>query len=211
MSEATTIGIVGVGRVGSALGERLARSGYRVRLGSREGTGLEDLVARCEGRAELVSLRDAAQSDVVFVAVPSPALRDAVGAMGDLAGRIVVDCTNPVGPGISLASPPEGSNAQAIAALAPGARVVKAFNTFGAEFHLDPRIAGTVVDVPIATDDEEARRVVSGIAERAGLRPLAVGGLANAVLCEAMAVMWIHLAMKGGQGRHVAWKLLARE
>lgn len=210
MSGMGPVGIVGAGNVGGALGERFAEVGIEVRFGVREPGSIAELVARCGGRAEAVSVGEAAQCEVVFVAVPSRALDDVVRDMGDLSGRVIVDCTNPVGPNITLAAPKEGSNAARIAALAPGARVVKGFNTFGAEFHRDPTIAGTRADVPLASDDAEAKAIVRAIAERAGFAVLDAGPLANAALVEAMALLWIHLAMRGGHGRQVAWKLLSR-
>lgn len=213
MSGDIEIGIVGVGNVGTALGERLAEVGYRVRYGARgekDRAALAGAMERAGGRATLTSVPDAAKADVVFLAVPGGAVLDAVAAMGPLDGRIVVDCTNPVGPGLTLASPPEGSNAARIAKAAPGARVVKGFNTFGAEFHRNPALGTTNADVLLASDDVEAKGIVRQIGERAGFSMLDVGGLVNAHLCEAQALLWIHLAMKGGKGREVAWKLLAR-
>lgn len=209
MTSIQTVGIVGAGKVGGNLGARLASVGYTVRFGVREGSEPPEQLARSGPNASATSIEEAAASDVVFVAVPSGALLDAVTSMGSLDGRIVVDCTNPVGPGPSLASPPEGSNAARIAKAAPKARVVKGFNVFGAEHHLDPSITGMPADVPLASDDADAKKAVAALAERAGFRPLDVGPLANAHLVEALALLWIHLAMKGGHGRHVAWKLLS--
>jgi 8-hydroxy-5-deazaflavin:NADPH oxidoreductase len=211
MSALGTIGIVGAGRVGTALGERLAEVGHEVRFGLREGShgALDPLLARIGPRACATSVGEAARASVVFIAVPAAAISEVAGAIGDDFGHtIFVDCTNPVGPGPSLAAPPEGSNAALLARLLPGARVVKGFNTFGAEHHRSATINGTAVDVALASDDEEAKRRVSAIAEGAGFRPLDAGPLANAALLEAMAVLWIHLALKGGHGRDVAWKLL---
>jgi NADPH-dependent F420 reductase len=207
------IAIVGAGNVGGNLGIRLAGAGYPVRFGTRSGSGLTELLARCGGKAEVTSVTDATGwADVVFFAVPAKAVVDAVHGAGDLTGKIVVDCNNPVGwdDGPTLGPVDEGSLTAAIAKAAPGARVVKAFNTFGAEFHLDPAIAGTAADVPMAGDDAGAKEVVAGIARQAGFSPLDAGPLRNARLLEALAVLWIHLALKGGHGRNVAWKLLSR-
>jgi 8-hydroxy-5-deazaflavin:NADPH oxidoreductase len=211
MSARPSVGIVGAGRVGTALGERLAEVGHEVLFGQREGSQgeLDALLARLASKARATSVAEAAQAEVVFVAVPTAALPDVARAIaGDLGEHILVDCTNPVGPGPSLASPAEGSNAALLARLLPGARIVKGFNTFGAEHHRTASVAGASVDVALASDDAEAKRIVSAIAEGAGFRPLDAGPLANAALLEAMAVLWIHLAMKGGLGRNVAWKLL---
>jgi hypothetical protein len=88
--------------------------------------------------------------------------------------------------------------------------VVKAFNTFGAEIHADPRLSAGPADVCLAGDDADAKRIVGEIATRAGFRPIDAGPVRNAALLENLAVLWIHLALVGGQGRDVAFKLLGR-
>jgi NADPH-dependent F420 reductase len=208
------IGIIGVGNVGGNLGIRLAKSGHAVRFGVKPGKDVTELLQRCEGKAQAAAVPEvAAWADVLFIAVPASAAVAAVRDAGNLAGKVVVDCNNPVAwgaDGPTLAPVPEGSLTAAIARAAPGARVVKGFNTFGAEFHLDPHIASTRVDVQLAGDDAEAKKTVAAIAERAGFNPMDCGPLRNAALLENLALLWIHLAVKGGQGRHVAFKLLQR-
>ncbi|MCA9708889.1 MAG: hypothetical protein KDK70_23795, partial [Myxococcales bacterium] len=105
----------------------------------------------------------------------------------------------------------EGSNSAALAAALPGARVIKAFNTFGAEFHADPSLPGGGADVPIAGDDAEARQRVADLAESAGFTPIDAGPLRNAAVLENVAMLWIHLATVGGHGRSGAFKLVSRE
>lgn len=214
MSQTSKIAIIGAGNVGASLGINLSRHGYPIRFGVREGSDVKELLAKCEGRAEAASVSAAAQwADVIFLAVPANAAEEAVRSLGDVKGKVLVDCTNPVawgGDGPRLAPTPEGSVAATLAKAFPGLRVVKGFSTFGAEFHLDPRVGDTSVDVQLASDDAEAKALVSAIATKAGFTPVDVGPLRNAALLESLAVLWIHLAMKGGQGRHVAFKLLKR-
>jgi len=205
------IAIVGVGHVGSALAVTFGRAGLQVRLGVRPGKDATALVARSGGLASAASVPDAvAWADVVFLAVPAaaaiPTLRDA----GDLTGKVLVDCTNPVGfdGGPVLQPPPEGSVAAALAAAFPTARVVKGFNTFGAEVHANPSLGGQPAEVLLAGNDGRAVEAVGEIAARAGFAPLAVGPLRNATLLEALAVLWIHLASVGGQGRRFAFGLV---
>jgi 8-hydroxy-5-deazaflavin:NADPH oxidoreductase len=134
-------------------------------------------------------------------------------AGAEAAGALIVDCTNPVRwDGGPVWDPPsEGSVAQALAAAFPEARVVKAFNTFGAEFHADPRIdADHAIDIFMAGDDEGAKATVAAVAEKAGFVPVDAGPLRNASVVENLAILWIHLALAGGQGRDVAFKLLRR-
>lgn len=208
------ITILGAGNVGGNLGIRLAQSGYFVRFGLRPGSDASEVLARAGERASSAAIQDAVRdADVVFVAVPGNAVIDAVRSAGSLAGKIVVDCNNAVAwkDGPKHAPPPEGSLTAAIAKAAPGARVVKAFNVFGAEFHLDPQLAGgNSADVPIAGDDADAKKVVAEIARRAGFTPLDAGGLDNAAVLENFAILWIHLATVGGLGRERAFKLLSR-
>ncbi len=120
-----------------------------------------------------------------------------------LEGKIVVDCNNPLvwKEGPVWAPPADGSLAQAIAKVATSARVVKGFNTFGAEFHADPGRAGAPATVFFAGDDAAAKATVSEIAKTAGFAPVDAGPLRNASVLENVAMLWIHLATVGGQGR----------
>lgn len=208
------VAIVGVGNVGAALGERLARSGCALRFGVKAGADVAALLDRCGPNAAAASVREAAGwADVVFLAVPAAALGDVVAQGGGFEGKIVVDCNNPVAwkDGPALAPVEEGSLTAKLATLAPGARVLKGFNVFGAEFHRDPALAGGGrVDVPLAGDDPAAKEVVAGIARLAGFEPFDAGPLRNAALLESLAVLWIHLAVVGGQGRDFAFKLARR-
>lgn len=213
MAMSETIAIIGTGNVGAALAVRLGQAGYAVRLGAREGKDLGSLVERAGSGASVDTPAGAAASaDVVMLAVPGNVAVEAARALGDLTGKVVVDCTNPVAwsGGPTWTPPTEGSNAAALAAALPGARVIKAFNTFGAEFHGDPTLPGGPVDVQIAGDDEDARHTVAAIAQRAGFTPIDVGPLRNAALLENLAVLWIHLATVGGRGRSAAFKLVQR-
>jgi hypothetical protein len=211
---ASNVAIIGIGNVGAALGERLARSGFEVRFGVKPGADVEAVLSRCGGGASATSVAEAARwADVIFLALPPGALGDVAAEAAGFEGKIVVDCANPVAwqGGPALAPVAEGSLTARLAALAPRARVLKGFNVFGAEFHRDPALAGGhAVDVPLAGDDAGAKQVVADIARRAGFSTLDAGPLRNAALLEAFAVLWIHLAVAGGQGREVAFKLLRR-
>jgi len=207
------IAIVGAGNVGGALGKRFTASGMSVTFGVKEGADLGALLAECGGKATAKPAKDAVKdADVVFLAVPGSVALEAAKGLGDLAGKVVVDCNNPIrwDAGPVWTPPPEGSLAAALAKALPGARVVKAFNGFGAEFHADPKIGGGGVEVFLAGDDAAAKKAVSEIAERAGFTPVDSGPLRNAAVLENVAVLWIHLAMAGGRGRNIALRLLSR-
>ncbi|MCA9634554.1 MAG: NAD(P)-binding domain-containing protein [Myxococcales bacterium] len=213
MEKLPTIAIIGAGNVGGNLGVRLSQSGLEVCFGVRPGKSIDALLGRCGPGASVTSPAEAAAAaEVIFIAVPAAAAVDAARSLGDLAGKIVVDCNNPLrwDQGPVWSPPPEGSLSAAIAAACPGARVVKAFNTFGAEFHLDPTLPGGPIDVELAGDDPSAKATVAAIAERAGFGVIDAGPLRSAALLENLAILWIHLATVGGQGRTIGWRLLRR-
>ena len=208
-----TIAMIGVGQVGANLGRRLAHHDYDVIFGVRQGKNVDELLASCDGNAKALPIHDAiAQADLVFLAVPSSA---AVAALEDasLDGKIIVDCTNPLtwNEGPVWAPPAEGSITAALAEAYPGARHVKAFNTFGAELHRDPSLAhGHACDLHMASDDAAAKETIANLGKALGFEPVDAGPLRNASVLENLAMLWIHLAMQGGYGREFAFKHVGR-
>jgi 8-hydroxy-5-deazaflavin:NADPH oxidoreductase len=210
----TKVAIIGAGNVGGNLGARLSKAGLAVKFGVKPGKDHGALLARCGEDASVAeSAEAAAWGDVIFLAVPGSAALDVARSLAKaLEGKVVVDCNNPLvwkdGP---VWSPPaEGSLAAAIAKAAPGARVVKAFNTFGAEFHADPTLPGGGAQVFLAGDDAGAKKAVSEVATAGGFRPVDAGPLRNAAVLENLAMLWIHLATVGGQGREFSFIMQAR-
>lgn len=100
------------------------------------------------------------------------------------------------------------SAAQKIAEQVPAAKVVKAWNTIGAEHILEPARAGAPANLFVCTDDAKAREVVSGLGRQLGFVPVDLGPLRNARLAEHLALTWIHLAMKGGMGRDISIRVV---
>src|ERR1700722_7521957 len=207
--------VIGAGNVGGNLGSRLSSSGLAVRFGVREGTDTKALLAKCAKDAAAVDPAAAgAWGEVIFFALPAPATVEVARSLAkELGGKVVVDCGNPVSwkEGPVWAPPPEGSLAAAIAKAVPGARVIKGFNTFGAEFHKEPGRAGVPADVYLAGDDTEAKKLVTEVATKAGFRPVDAGPLRNASVLENVAMLWIHLATVGGHGRTFSFAMTKAE
>jgi hypothetical protein len=204
------IAILGTGNIGATLGRRFAAS-HQVVFGSRTPESQEALalVAAAGSGARATSTRGAAAAgEIVVLATPWAATLDVVRAAGSLAGKVVVDCTNPVGPGLRHGLR-EGSAAEAIAAAAPGARVVKAFNTAGFEVFADPRFGSEVASLFLCGDDAAAKETVAGLARELGMEPVDCGGLAEARRLEELALLWISVAVRG-KGRGHAFRLLQR-
>lgn len=213
MSKSPIAILGGRGSVGAALARNLVQHGYSVRLAGRDHQATQELASKLGAKATAVSIQELAQgAEVVVLAVPANAAVSAVEQAGGLAGKVVIDCTNPLtwDAGPVHAPPPEGSITAQLAARFPSARFVKAFNTFGAEFHDNAQVAGTSADLYMAGDDAQAKGLVGELARALGFEPVDVGPLRNATHLESMAMLWIHLAMVGGHGRNIAFKLLRR-
>jgi NADPH-dependent F420 reductase len=205
------VAIIGSGSVGGALGRRLTAAGVSVVYGVRDPTAgrARELPP---GSRVATPAEAAAGAEVVMLAVPANAVVDAARSAGPLAGKVVIDCANPLrfDRGPVWAPPAEGSTTQALAAAFPGIAVVKGFNHFGAEIHADPQVAGGPADALFAGDDERAKRVAMQLAEQIGFRAIDAGPLRNAGVLENLAVLWIHLAMNGAAGRHFAFRAAGR-
>jgi len=213
MTTSKKIAIIGTGNVGAAIGARLAQSGNAVVFGTRRPGEVGDLLGKAgPNAAAKLPAEAAAEAEVILLAVPAAAAVEAARSLGDLTGKVLVDCNNPLrwDKGPVWNPPAEGSLSAAIAAAAPSARVVKAWNTFGAEFHGDPKTAEGPADLFMAGDDAEAKALIAQIGEGAGFRPVDAGPLRNAGVLENLAILWIHLAIAGGQGRDFAFRMARR-
>jgi 8-hydroxy-5-deazaflavin:NADPH oxidoreductase len=188
---AETVAMIGTGNVGAALGRRFAENGHKIVYGSRDPSAADvrELVAATgNGAVATTQAEAAAQADIVILAVPWTAAEGVVRALPDLRGKIVVDPTNPrVMASDGFADYPiEDSNAERIARLAPGAHVVKAFSTLGAETMLDPDLAGSPVTVPIVGDDRAAKERIAALTREIGLEAVDVGPLRHARIIEGL-------------------------
>ncbi len=196
------IGIIGTGKVGSALAKGWAEAGHRIILGARYPAKARDLAAAT--RASVVSPAEVGQADVIVLATPWAAAHSVLAGLGDLTGKIVIDCTNPLGPvdgrfGLLLGHTTSG--AEELAALVPQARLVKTLNQVGAE------VMGRARTLPIppvmfmAADDAAAKDVVGALLQDLGFDPLDAGDLSKARLLEPFALVWINQALAQGKGR----------
>lgn len=208
------IGIIGAGTVGGTLGRGWAAKGHEVFFGVRDPSKAEvgRAVADAGPGARTGAVADAGSfGEAVVLATPWQAVRSALEAAGDLAGKVLVDCTNPLKPDLSgLAVGPDGSGGEQVAAWAPGARVVKAFNTTGAENMADPRYGEGRLTMLLAGDDAAAKETVARLAEDLGFEALDAGSLAASRHLERLALLWIHLAYRQGLGRGFGFRLVRR-
>jgi 8-hydroxy-5-deazaflavin:NADPH oxidoreductase len=207
------IGIIGTGNMGRALGSHWARGGHAVLFGSRDLSKAKAVAASAPRAAEAGDCDSAAGfGDVVLYTVrdvlPSVLLRQPRA----LAGKIVIDCNNSAILGLDIPDPDQRpgvhftpsvpSLAERLAADAPGARVVKAFNTVPARvIELDREtLAPLRVSVFLCSDDPQAKAIVKGLAEELGFVGVDSGELERAQLVEAVGDFIRFQILAMGQG-----------
>jgi len=191
------VGIVGTGNVGSALATGLTAAGYETVVGSRNPE-----TTRVDG-TDVVTQRAAAEyGDVVVLALPAGVVVDVATDLRDaLADKPVVDAANEY-----PAPNSEAPLAARVADAAPDARVVKAFNTIGANCMTDPVIDGESATMFLAGDDTDAIDTTAILARDLGFEPVVAGDLAAAAHLEHLARFWIYLSRE--HGRDIAFRLL---
>ena len=198
---ATVVGVLGgTGEQGRGLGRRLALAGYPVVLGSRDAVRAEAAaVSLTTGGPEggLAGVRGtdnascASAADVVIAAVPWAGHRALLAALrAELAGKVVVDCVNPLGfdkQGAFAIAVEEGSACQQAQAVLPDSTVVGAFHHLSAVLLLDPSVDRIDTDVLVVGDHREATDLVQGLASSiTGMRGIYAGRLRNAGQVEAI-------------------------
>jgi predicted dinucleotide-binding enzyme len=204
------LGIIGAGNVGRALGEVWRRGGHDVRYGVPDPGAAKyaDLAPRIFAPADAV--RDAA---AIVLATPWPATEAALRGLGDLAGKIVIDCTNPLamGPdGLSLALGHDISGSELVASWAPGASVYKTLNQTGAENMARARDFAQRPVMFVAGDDETGKPIVLGLVEELGFEAVDAGPLRLARLLEPYGMLWIDQVLKRGAGPGFAFSRVRR-
>jgi predicted dinucleotide-binding enzyme len=203
----STVAIIGTGTIGSTLAAEFAAGGQGFLLAGRDAEGARKIAADLDGHAQAVSVDEAVQrADVLVVAVWLDDFRQFIAQYGgQLAGKVIVDPTNPVGPdgngGYRKVIGEQESSGQILAGLLPaGARLVKAFGTLSA-----PSLAAAARREPeravlfYAADDDAAGDLVAALIRAAGFDPVLVGGLDQSIRIE----MYGDLHEYGALGRVV--------
>ncbi len=209
------IAVIGTGNVGGALGRRWAQAGHDVSFGVRDPQKdrVQTLVSELGGKARAINVHEAARrADVVVFATPWGGTEDAIKSAGDLSGKIVIDCTNPLAPDMSPSIGHTTSAGEQVAAWAVGARVAKAFNSVGSRVMANTDFGDEQPSMFVCSDDADAKQVAMQLAADIGFEPIDCGPLRIARYLEPLASLWIHLAygMKLG-GDKIAWRLIRRE
>jgi 8-hydroxy-5-deazaflavin:NADPH oxidoreductase len=210
------LAIIGAGDVGGTLGAAWAKAGHEIFFGvtnprSEKTQGLLRSIgstARAGTAAEA-----AAAGDVVVLATPWPATEAAIRTIGDLSGRVVLDCTNPLamGPdGLGLEIGHGISGGEKVQGWAAGASVFKTLNTTGFKNMAEPVFNGVKSVMFVAGDDAAVKPKVMALVGELGFEVVDAGPLRIARLLEPHAMLWIHLALNRGFGPDWAFALIRR-
>jgi predicted dinucleotide-binding enzyme len=202
------IAVIGAGSVGAALGQAWLKHGEDVTWGLRNPADPKYAALPKERIKQPAEAAKAAE--IVVIATPWSATQAAVKGLGNLAGRIVIDCTNPVGMG------PDGpqlllgfdtSAGEQVANWAPDTFVFKTLNTTGANNMAKAADYPVKPLMLVAGDDAARKPVVMALVGRLGFEPVDAGPLKNARLLEPFGMVWIDQAMQRGRGRDFAFAL----
>jgi len=205
------ITIIGTGNMARGIATRALAGGHAVTLLGTEAAKAEAAAAALSGDARTGTVGDPLAGDVVVLAVWYQALDDVLARYSDqLSGKVVIDITNPVDPQtfepLTLEA---GSAAEEVAQKAPGAKVVKAFNTTFAGTLVEGSVAGQPLDVFVAADDQDAKNTVRQLAESGGLRAVDAGPLAHARQLEGLGYLHMAIQDRLGTGYGSTVKVLA--
>jgi predicted dinucleotide-binding enzyme len=197
------IGILGSGMVGQALARGYARHGHDVVIGTRKSE-VEDLPVTGPDQA-------VADADLVVLGVAGRASVELTGSLAHLLeGKVLVDATNPLdfsGGAPRLFVGFEDSLGEQVQKAAPGAHVVKAYNTVGNTLFVDPQLPGGPPTMFIAGNDDAAKATVTQLLEDTGWEVADLGGIEASRWLEAMCMAWVTYGARTGTWNH-AWKLL---
>lgn len=195
--------IIGAGNMGRGIGTRLLAGGHELKILDHDADQAGQLAEDLGGSEKVESggLRDPLIGDLVILAVWYPATLSAAEDYGDqLEGKIVVEISNPVDTATfdGLTTPPDSSAAEEFAKKAPGAKVVKAFNTTFAGTLVQGKVGGQELDVFIVGDEEQAKRIVAELIRTSGLNPIDAGPLKRARELERLG--FLHMALQDNLG-----------
>jgi 8-hydroxy-5-deazaflavin:NADPH oxidoreductase len=187
------IAVIGKGNIGGALGSKWRAAGHEVIYGARDGSG------EGPGGAPVRSIGEAVKdADVVLLAVPGQAVPDVVAEQGAaIAGKVVIDAVNRVGA-------PELDSRALIAAAAPSARYVRAFNSLGWENFVDPAPGANL----FFAADPEARAAAEELISAVGLEPAFVGDPTATATVDALLPLWFALVKQNGGNRKLALRIV---
>lgn len=209
-----TLAFIGIGNVGFALAGNLQRKGHEIIIAHNTGqSGSVQKAMQANPAFRVMPVQAAVDAaDMVVLSTPFRANAEVLTGI-QFKGKTLVDCTNPVGPGLTHGLKSERSGAEIVQELAPDARVVKAYSIYGFENFRDPEFPGYDVRpaMLIAGNDAAAKHQVAQINHDMGFDTVDTGPLQQALHLEHMTLLWVRMARMGGHHPHFVWAYLEKK
>jgi predicted dinucleotide-binding enzyme len=209
------IAFIGYGQVGAPLADHLQRVGHQVALAANDPSSESVKRALARNANLMVSapkdaIRDA---EVVFLATPFQANEAALKSVADeIRGKVLIDCTNPVGPNLSHGLNNVQSGSEMVQKFVPETKVVKAFTIYGFENFEDASYPGYNVKpvMMYCGNNSSAKEIAKTLIEQLGWDSLDVGGLEQSLHLEHMTLLWVRMVRVNGHSPHMVWAKLTR-
>ncbi len=207
------LAFIGIGNVGFSIANNLQKKGHEIIVAhdNPQSESVQKAIARNPNFSTQTVQSAVDAAEVVFLATPFKA-NQAILSNLNFNGQILVDCTNPVGPGISHGLNSELSGSEKVQVWAPDANVVKAYTIYGFENFADASFPKYNVRpvMLIAGDDAKAKTKVSAINDDMGFDTLDTGGLSQALHLEHMTLLWVKMVRAGGHHPNFVWAYLEK-
>lgn len=207
------IAFIGIGNVGFALADNLQKKGHEIVVASDnvESKSVQKALQNNEAFSVASVQKSVEESDIIFLATPFMANESILTGI-DFQGKILVDCTNPVGPGISHGLNSEISGAEKVQEWASTAKVIKAFTIYGFENFQDSSFPDYNVKpvMMIAGNDREAKANFEPLVNDLGFEMLDTGSLDQALHLEHMTLLWVKMVRKDGHHPNFTWAYLEK-
>jgi 8-hydroxy-5-deazaflavin:NADPH oxidoreductase len=196
--------VIGTGNMGAGFVKQLTAAGHQVTVAARESAKAQALAQQHGAKA--VALANAANGvDAIVVATPYEQAAAALNSAGDVAGKVVIDITNPLTADYMGLTVGHSTSAAEEIARATAAEVVKAFNTIFAQVLAEgAQLGQDKVTVFVASDSERAKQTARSLAESMGFAVMDAGGLKNARYLEPVAGLNIYFGYGAGLGTSIA-------
>lgn len=209
------IAFLGYGQVGAPLADHLQRLGHQVYLAAKDAESASVLKALERNPHLQVAEPNSAvgQAEIIFLATPYAANETVLASVStELAGKVLIDCTNPVGAQLSHGLNSQQSGTQVIQNQLPATAVVKAFSIYGFENFEDNQFPNASLKPAMlfCGNSQSAKQQVAHLIAELGWDPVDAGGLEQALHLEHMTLLWIRLVRLQGRSAHLTWARLER-
>lgn len=202
------LAFIGIGNVGFAIANKLQQNGHEIIVAStKEMSKSLDAAVEKNPNFSVLPLQDAIDNaDVIFVATPFFAVEALLSGI-DFKGKTLIDCTNPIGAGLTHGLKSVESGSEYLQKVIPSANVVKAFTIYGYENLAEQWFENEAIRpmMPFAGNNNESKILVAKLIEEMGFEAMDCGELSQALHLEHMTLLWVTMVRKGQLSPKLVW------